>query len=126
MASRKATTRKVTTKSKSKAENLEVPGFRFAGIHCGIKAKTRDLGLVAMDPPATVAAVFTQSTVVGAPVEWCRDRMKAGVAQALAAKLPEPPRKGRFQPQTWNLHWVWVLNSDGTLGDGGWQPLRID
>lgn len=78
MASRKA-----TKTSEPQTANLEVPGFRFAGIHCGIKSKARDLALVAMDAPATVAGVFTQSTVVGAPVEWCRDRMKAGVARAL-------------------------------------------
>ena len=78
MASRKA-----TKTSEPQTANLEVQGFRFAGIHCGIKSKARDLALVAMDVPATVAGVFTQSTVVGAPVEWCRDRMKAGVARAL-------------------------------------------
>ena len=55
-----------------------VPGFRAAGIHCGIKARGRDLALITSDLPATVAGVFTRSTVVGAPVEWCRERAKSG------------------------------------------------
>jgi glutamate N-acetyltransferase/amino-acid N-acetyltransferase len=60
-----------------------VPGFRAAGIHCGIKTRARDLALIASDPVATVAGVFTRSTVVGAPVEWCRKRIKAGRAHAV-------------------------------------------
>jgi glutamate N-acetyltransferase/amino-acid N-acetyltransferase len=60
-----------------------VPGFRAAGIHCGIKARARDLALLVSDRVATVAGVFTTSTVVGAPVEWCRERIPAGRAQAI-------------------------------------------
>ncbi len=60
-----------------------VPGFRAAGIHCGIKGRGRDLALIASDRPATVAGVFTLSTVVGAPVAWCRDRVKSGVGVAV-------------------------------------------
>jgi glutamate N-acetyltransferase/amino-acid N-acetyltransferase len=55
-----------------------VPGFRAAGIHCGIKGRGRDLALIVSDRPATVAGVFARSTVVGAPVEWCRERAKSG------------------------------------------------
>ena len=55
-----------------------VPGFRAAGIHCGLKSRGRDLALIASDRPATVAGVFTRSTVIGAPVEWSRDRAKSG------------------------------------------------
>ncbi|MEE2665881.1 MAG: bifunctional glutamate N-acetyltransferase/amino-acid acetyltransferase ArgJ [Myxococcota bacterium] len=62
---------------------LVVPGFRAAGIHCGIKARTRDLALVVSDAPATIAGVFTQSTVVGAPVPWSRERVRRGTARAL-------------------------------------------
>ena len=63
-------------KQDEEAGVLVVPGFRAAGIHCGIKARTRDLALVVSDAPATVAGVFTQSTVVGAPVEWSRERVR--------------------------------------------------
>lgn len=60
-----------------------VPGFRAAGVHCGIKARSRDLALVVSEVPAAVAGVFTQSTVVGAPVEWCRRYIGQGRARAL-------------------------------------------
>lgn len=53
-------------------------------------------------------------------------RKAPGVAKALAASLGEPPAKGSFQPKLWNLHWVWIVNADGSLATGGWQPLRID
>lgn len=49
-----------------------------------------------------------------------------GVRANLADRLPEPPSTGSFQPATWNRHWVWVLNEDGTYGNGGWQPLVLD
>ena len=55
-----------------------VRGFRAAGIHCGIKTRGRDLALIASDRPAAVAGVFTRSTVVGAPVEWCREQIRSG------------------------------------------------
>jgi glutamate N-acetyltransferase/amino-acid N-acetyltransferase len=55
-----------------------VGGFRAAGVHCGIKPRGRDLALIASDRPASVAGVFTRSSVVGAPVEWCRTRVRAG------------------------------------------------
>ena len=43
---------------------LQVPGFRAAGVHCGIKQGDLDLALIASDVPASVAGVFTTSTVV--------------------------------------------------------------
>ena len=62
-----------------------VPGFRSAGIHAGIKAQAKDLALIVADAPASAAGVFTRSTVVGAPVEVSRARVKRGVARAVAA-----------------------------------------
>ena len=50
-------------------KRLSVPGFQASGIHSGIKAKGLDLALIVSDAPASVAGVFTRSTVVGAPVE---------------------------------------------------------
>jgi glutamate N-acetyltransferase/amino-acid N-acetyltransferase len=57
-----------------------VPGFRFAGIHCGIKPNGAepDLALIASDVPAAWAGVFTQSSVVGAPVDWSRECLRSG------------------------------------------------
>ena len=57
---------------------LSVPGFRASGVRCGIKSKGLDLALVVSDEPAAWAGVFTQSSVVGAPVEWSRGRVRAG------------------------------------------------
>ncbi len=62
---------------------ITVPGFRASGIHCGIKKSSRDLALIVSDVPASVAGVFTRSTVVGAPVELCRERVRGGVARAV-------------------------------------------
>jgi glutamate N-acetyltransferase/amino-acid N-acetyltransferase len=61
-----------------------VAGFRAAGVHCGIKKDgAPDLGLIVCDRPAHVAGVFTRSTVVGAPVELCRERVKSGRGRAI-------------------------------------------
>jgi len=60
-----------------------VPGFRASGLHCGIKPASPDLALLASDRPAAVAGVFTRSTVVGAPVTWCRERVRSGRARAV-------------------------------------------
>jgi glutamate N-acetyltransferase/amino-acid N-acetyltransferase len=62
---------------------VRVPGFVAAGVHCGVKEAGLDLALIASDVPARVAGVFTQSTVVGAPVELSRDRVRAGGARAV-------------------------------------------
>ena len=55
-----------------------VPGFRAAGVRCGIKTRGLDLALIAADAPATAAGVFTRSTIVGAPVELSRARVRSG------------------------------------------------
>ena len=51
-------------------------GFRFAGVHCGLKTDPEllDLTLVVSDVPATVAGVYTQNVVCGAAVEVDRPR----------------------------------------------------
>ncbi|MEM7413824.1 MAG: bifunctional glutamate N-acetyltransferase/amino-acid acetyltransferase ArgJ [Myxococcota bacterium] len=59
-------------------DTFQVPGFRAAGVHCGIKAQGHDLALIAADASAAVAGVFTRSTVVGAPVEWSRAQVRSG------------------------------------------------
>jgi glutamate N-acetyltransferase/amino-acid N-acetyltransferase len=60
-----------------------VPGFRWSGVHCGIKPKGLDLALVVCDSPAAVAGVFTRSTVVGAPVELDRALVRRGRARGV-------------------------------------------
>ncbi|MDA0991949.1 MAG: bifunctional glutamate N-acetyltransferase/amino-acid acetyltransferase ArgJ [Verrucomicrobia bacterium] len=52
------------------------PGFRMAGVHCGIKsdASKPDLTLVVSDRPAAAAGVYTQNLVCAAPVVLDRSR----------------------------------------------------
>ena len=45
--------------------------------------------------------------------------------RALDGNVVEPPPSGTFDPAGWNLYWLWVLNADGTYGNGGWQPLKM-
>jgi glutamate N-acetyltransferase/amino-acid N-acetyltransferase len=62
----------------------KVEGFRFAGLHAGIKKNGRpDLGLVVADGPVPTAAVFTRNLVRAAPVEIAEARVRAGRMQAV-------------------------------------------
>ncbi|MBF0390811.1 MAG: bifunctional glutamate N-acetyltransferase/amino-acid acetyltransferase ArgJ [Desulfamplus sp.] len=62
-------------------------GFKFKGIVAGIKkganAGKKDLGLIFSTRPASAAALFTENRVVAAPVIMGRERIKAGVCQAV-------------------------------------------
>lgn len=61
-----------------------IEGVRLAAAEAGIRYRNRkDLLLVRFDPAAAVAGVFTTSRCASAPVEWCRERLKAGRARAL-------------------------------------------
>ncbi|MFT5443012.1 MAG: glutamate N-acetyltransferase/amino-acid N-acetyltransferase [Myxococcota bacterium] len=62
---------------------LPVPGFRYAGVRCGVKKAGLDLCLIATEQPASIAGVFTTSTIVGAPVDWCRALAKKGRAHGV-------------------------------------------
>src|SRR3954470_14851764 len=58
-------------------------GFRFAGVHCGLRATEPgrlDLALVVSDTPAAAAGVFTQNRVAAAPVHVCKERLPRGDA----------------------------------------------
>jgi glutamate N-acetyltransferase/amino-acid N-acetyltransferase len=53
-------------------------GFRFAGVHSGLRASEPgrlDLALVVSDVPAAAAGVFTQNRVAAAPVHVCKERL---------------------------------------------------
>ena len=55
------------------------PGYRFAGIACGLKdGETRDLALILSAAPATAAAVFTRNRFPAAPVVYGRRQLAAG------------------------------------------------
>ena len=52
---------------------IVVPGFRGAGVRCGIKKGGKpDLALVLSDRPCTADVLFTRNRVTAAPVEWGR------------------------------------------------------
>jgi len=61
-----------------------VAGVRVAVAESGLKYKGRpDLLLAEFAPGTAVAAVLTQSTAPGAPVQWCREHLGAGTARGL-------------------------------------------
>lgn len=63
---------------------IEVPGFRFAGVCCGLKESgKRDLALIVSDRPATAAGAFTSNRVQAAPVVIGRERLRRGLVQAV-------------------------------------------
>jgi glutamate N-acetyltransferase/amino-acid N-acetyltransferase len=52
-------------------KEIVVPGFRGAGMFCGIKKSGKpDLALVVSDRPCVSAVVFTRNKVAAAPVAW--------------------------------------------------------
>ena len=61
-----------------------VPGFRFAGVACGLKPSgKKDLSLLVSDVPATAVAAFTTNKVTAAPVIVGREHVRAGRLQAV-------------------------------------------
>jgi len=62
-------------------------GYRFAGVHCGLKSEPNllDLSLVVSDFPATVAGVYTRNLVCGAAVQVDRSRTPGTGFKAMVA-----------------------------------------
>jgi glutamate N-acetyltransferase / amino-acid N-acetyltransferase len=59
-------------------------GLRLATGAAGVRYKDRtDVLLATFAPETQVAGVFTTSKTASAPVEWCREILKAGTARAL-------------------------------------------
>ena len=61
-------------------------GYRFAGVHSGLRATEPgrfDLALVVSDVPAAAAGVFTQNRVAAAPVVVCRERLPRADARGV-------------------------------------------
>ena len=60
-------------------------GFRFAGVHSGLRPEPdrRDLAVIVSDPPAAAAGVFTQNRVCAAPVQVSRERLPRADARAI-------------------------------------------
>ena len=62
------------------------PGFRAAGVACGIKKQSNalDLALVAAEGPVSAAAVFTTNRAVAAPVVVSREHLARSGGRAAA------------------------------------------
>ena len=61
-------------------ENVKIcPGYRFAGVHCGLKAGgALDLALLLSACPAVAAAVFTRNRFPAAPILYGRKQIAEG------------------------------------------------
>jgi len=51
-------------------------GFKFAGVHCKIKRKRKDLGIIFSEVPCVAAGVFTTNVVKAAPVIYDMEILK--------------------------------------------------
>ncbi len=61
-----------------------VPGFRFAGVACGIKESGRkDLALIVSDGPAAAAAIFTRNRIKSPSVTAGMQHVRGGLLQAV-------------------------------------------
>ena len=59
------------------------PGFRAAGVHCGLKSEgSTDLGIVTADGEAGSAILLTRNASAAAPVRVCRERCDGDSLQA--------------------------------------------
>ena len=58
-------------------------GFRYSGIHAGIKPVRRDLALIVSDVPAAAAGCFTQNKAQAAPVIDAAPRLPAAAVRAV-------------------------------------------
>lgn len=63
---------------------LKLKGFKFAGIHAGIKKSgKKDLALIVSETNAVLAGVTTKSRVFAAPVKYCRELIADGKAKGV-------------------------------------------
>jgi glutamate N-acetyltransferase/amino-acid N-acetyltransferase len=63
---------------------IHVPGFRFAGVSCGLKESgRRDVALIVSDRPAVAVGAFTTNRVKAAPVVVGQERVQRGLVQAI-------------------------------------------
>lgn len=58
-------------------------GFLASGVHCGIKAARPDLALIVSEVCAAAAGLFTTNRVRAAPVRYCEEVIRGGVARAI-------------------------------------------
>jgi glutamate N-acetyltransferase/amino-acid N-acetyltransferase len=65
--------------------DFRVGGFRFVGIHCGVKKSGKpDIGMIVAHKPVPCAGVFTTNQIVAAPVVQSRTKLaRSARAQAV-------------------------------------------
>lgn len=78
-------------------------GYLAAGVHCGIKQRKPDLALLVSESLATVAGVFTTNRIKAAPVRWCQEVVRRGVARAVVVNSG---------------------NANACTGDRGWRDAQ--
>ncbi|MBD1372529.1 bifunctional glutamate N-acetyltransferase/amino-acid acetyltransferase ArgJ [Hazenella sp. IB182357] len=68
-----------------KDARIDAPkGFYATGVHCGIKRKRKDLGMITCTVPAQAAAVYTTNAFRAAPLKVTEESMeKEGILQAV-------------------------------------------
>jgi acetylglutamate kinase len=63
---------------------MQLPrGFRYAGVHAGLKPVRRDVALVTSDEPAVAAGCFTKNLAAAAPIVDARPRVPASGIRAV-------------------------------------------
>jgi glutamate N-acetyltransferase/amino-acid N-acetyltransferase len=70
-------------KLRRRAHQVVVPGFRFAGVRCGLKTAGRDVALIVAETSAVAAGVFTTNRAAAAPVRISRERIARGRTRAV-------------------------------------------
>lgn len=60
-----------------------IPGFKTVGKHIGIKSQGKDLGVLYSERLCTAAAVYTQNSIKGAPLQVTKDHLSDNKAQAI-------------------------------------------
>jgi len=74
----------VAVKAQVERVPIRVPGYRFAGVACGLKESgKRDIGLIVSDTPAVAVGAFTTNRVKAAPVVIGQERLRGGRVQAI-------------------------------------------
>ncbi|MEO0653209.1 MAG: bifunctional glutamate N-acetyltransferase/amino-acid acetyltransferase ArgJ [Planctomycetota bacterium] len=59
-------------------------GLRASATQCGIRRRSLDLGLIVADEPRPAAAIYTQSLLLGAHIDVCREHLAATGGQVRA------------------------------------------
>jgi acetylglutamate kinase len=58
-------------------------GFRYAGVHAGLKPTRKDVALIASDEPCVAAGKFSQNAAAAAPIVDARDRVPSAAIRAV-------------------------------------------